>query len=251
MIKPSFSLSLESFEEIAPRVRHFKFSTAKPIDFIPGQFITLQWVDQGIPISRSYSLANYSTDPKPLLELAAAYVEHGFASERLFNMHLGDTVTAIGPKGRLILTDEPVKHYYLIATGTGVTPYIAMLPSLKKRMQADPALCVSLLFGVRYPQDLLYRDQLIDFAKNHPQFTLQIYYSRAQQIDCKENYEHTGYVTQALKKWNIHPEHERIYLCGNPQMIDDAYFLLCDQGCKPEHIRKEKYTRSKPQLKKL
>ncbi len=162
-------------------------------------------------------------------------------------MQLGDTVAATGPRGRLTLIDEPVKHYYLIATGTGVTPYIAMLPSLEKRMQLDPALCVSLWFGIRHPEDVLYRTRLLDFAKKHTQFKVQFHYSRVTALECKELYECAGYVTHSLEELPAPADQEWFYLCGNPSMIDDAYRLLCEKGCNPTRI-KRKYTRSKPKV---
>ncbi len=61
-----FLLTLESFEDIAPQVRHFTFSIDQSIDFTPGQFVTLKWGDQ----LRSYSLAHYSAKPTPYLELS-------------------------------------------------------------------------------------------------------------------------------------------------------------------------------------
>ena len=41
------------------------------------------------------------------------------------------------------------------------------------------------------------------------------------------------------------PGEDIIYLCGNPQMVDDCVALLTEQGFGPREIKREKYTFSR------
>ena len=249
---PAFSLTLEHYEDIAPSTRHFTFQADQKVPFMPGQFITLLWNYQGTVLHRNYSLANYSGyDPAQpnRLELAATYVEDGFASQQLFKMQPGSKIEATGPFGRLTLRDEPVKRYLMIATGAGVTPYRTMFSSFVERMRQDPDLNILLLFGVRYSQDLLYRNELAHFAEQNPRFTWQVYYS--QETHLTHDYEHSGYVTKALdESFQVIPGHDIAYLCGNPKMVDDAYNLLRTKGLLSQHIRREKYVSPKKSANK-
>jgi len=242
-----FTLTLDYFEDIAPNTRHFIFLADKAVSFLPGQFITLHWTYEGHALHRNYSLANYGGyDPlQPTrLELAATYIKDGFASKELFAMQPGSQIKATVPFGRLTLRDELVKRYLMIATGTGITPYRTMLSSFVKRMQEDPELHILLFFGVRYSQDLLYRDELAHFAEKYPRFTLKVYYSREKYPTC--NYENLGYVTNAFNDaFQIIPEGDMVYLCGNPKMVDDVYLLLCNKGLPSNRIRREKYVSPK------
>jgi ferredoxin-NADP reductase len=239
----AFQLTLQHFKDIGTNTRHFTFLANRPVSFLPGQFIILHWLCDAQRLHRNYSLANYGgyNEQDPFrLELAAAYVQNGFASEKLFAMQPGEQVEATGPFGRFVLHDEAVKRYLLIATGTGVTPYRTMLPSLSARMAVDPELDVVLLFGVRYAEDCLYRDELVSFAQKHPRFDFLVYYSRATNLQMP--YEYSGYVTQAFSHiLEIVPEHDIVYLCGHPNMVDDVFQILHKQGLPDNRIKREKY----------
>lgn len=228
---------------IAPQIRHlaFRVEGEERFPFIPGQFITLLIEGDDKPIRRSYSIANTHVNGSNVIEFAASYIENGIATQLLFNLQPGETVTATGPFGRLILRDEQPARYVLVATGTGVTPYRAMLDELGQRLEAQKNLRVLLLFGVRQPEDLLYRDEFVAFAQKHPNFEFRAYYSRAR---CHEPYEHQGYVHTAFADIDLKPEQDVIYLCGNPNMIDDSFALLTERGFASQNVRREKYISS-------
>ena len=59
------------------------------------------------------------------------------------------------------------QRYLLIGTGTGVTPYRAMLPQLETQIR-QRGVKVVLLFGARTPVELLYGDEFRAFADKHP-----------------------------------------------------------------------------------
>jgi ferredoxin-NADP reductase len=240
MNRNAFELTLLNSKIIAPNTKHFVFKSPHILHCIPGQFITLYFTKEDKLLHRSYSLANYGQEGTTTLELAATYVPNGIASEVLFHMKPGDTILATGPVGRLTLRDEIVKRYLLIATGTGVTPYRAMLPELSKRMHIHPELKVILLFGTRYPEDVLYREEFVQFAQTHERFNFQVCYSRYSKPFLE--YEYTGYVTHALKnRIQITPEEDLAFLCGRPDMVNDARDILLAAGLKMTQIRQEKY----------
>ena len=80
----------------------------------------------------------------------------------------GGTIDASGPYGRFCLMPADAnQRYLLIGTGTGVTPYRAMLPQLEALI-AQRDIQVVLLFGARTPVELLYGDEFRAFADKHP-----------------------------------------------------------------------------------
>ena len=79
------------------------------------------------------------------------------------------SVDASGPFGRFCLMPADAnQRYLLIGTGTGVTPYRAMLPQLDALIR-ERGIQVVLLFGARTPVELLYGDEFRAFADKHPQ----------------------------------------------------------------------------------
>ncbi len=240
MSREKFVLVLQESKEIAPLVRHFSFvrKDGQPFEFIPGQFVNLFFGFRGEELQRSYSLANIPGEENDV-ELALSYVSNGRASDHLFNMIRGDEVLASGPFGRLTLREEQPKRYILVATGTGVTPYRSMLMELSKRMH-DTQVEVVLLQGARSPEDLLYRDELIQFSKKHTHFTFYGCCSRTLS-NPPQAYEKLGYVQNQFDDLNLNPEHDLVFLCGNPNMIDEAYAKLTEKGFTAKNVRREKY----------
>jgi ferredoxin-NADP reductase len=242
--RETFTLVLKQAELIAPQVRHLVFQRQgdEPFVFVPGQFITLLIETGGEKLMRrSYSIANTHITGGNTVEFAASYVQGGTASDLLFNLQPGETVTASGPFGRLILRDEQPGRYILIATGTGVTPYRAMLDEIARRLQQQADLKVILLFGVRGPEELLYRAEFVAFTEQYPRFEFRAYYSRAR---CHERYEHQGHVQVAFADIQPDPAKDIVYLCGNPNMIDEAFAQLTARGFASQNVRREKYISS-------
>ncbi|KAF5281507.1 hypothetical protein FQR65_LT14655 [Abscondita terminalis] len=229
MSRKEFHLILETSEQIAPDVKHFTFryEEGESFEFIPGQFITLHIPTAEKVLRRSYSIANKTHQATNKIEFAASYVPAGTASELLFTLKPGDRLAATGPFGRLILREETPERYILVATGTGVTPYRTMLAELEQR-----------------PEDLLYRDEFIEFAEKNQWFEFHAYYSRVK-LQTALNFEHTGYVLNAFTKIKPNPDQDIVYLCGNPNMVDEVFTLLVKSYAFPtEIIRREKYISS-------
>ncbi|MDF1645516.1 MAG: ferredoxin--NADP reductase [Legionellaceae bacterium] len=235
----TFTITLEEAYMITPSVKQFVFTPATPLNYLPGQFITIHIQHDGKILRRSYSLAN-APSSKNQLEFAAGFVENGPSTELLFHLKPGDTLNTTGPFGRLTLKDEDPVRYIFVATSTGVTPYHAMLPALKKRLDANPNLHVVLLQGVQNRHDLLYHDTFLAFAQQTPRVTYRAQLSRENPEALRAN-EHAGYVQTAYPELNLNPEEDIVYLCGNPGMVDESFSDLKDRGFAIQRIVREKY----------
>lgn len=236
----TFPMRLAWVRDVTPTVRHFAFhrEDGNAFGFTAGQFVNLHWERGGELTHRSYSVANPPGESE-LVEIAVAPVEGGFATERLFGLAPGDPVTASGPYGRFVLRDDPPCRYVLAATGTGVTPYRAMLPEIR-RLLAAGSHTVHLLLGVRRREELLYGDEFRAAAEALPGFDFTACYSRDLPA-VPESWEAQGYLQQRFAELALDPERDIVYLCGNPGMIDDAYAWLKEAGFGVQRVRREKY----------
>ena len=235
---------------IAPSVRHLAFvrDDGAPLDFIPGQFVQVHFTyPDGTATKRSYSLAtihDHALGPGELVEIAVSYVAGGAATALFENLQEGDGIEASGPYGRFCLMPQDAnKRYLLIGTGTGVTPYRAMLPLIEQQI-ATRGIEVVLLFGARTPQELLYADDFYAFAEKHPQFRFMPCFSRelpqAPHPDVRR-----GYVQDALAELAPNAANDIAYLCGNPNMVDTCFEALKTAGFPVPQVRREKYVSSK------
>ena len=250
-----FPLKLVSRRMLAPSVGHYVFvrDDGAPLDFIPGQFIQVhfQYAD-GTATKRSYSLAtihDHAMGPGEAVEIAVSYVPGGAATALFEGLDAGDTVDASGPFGRFCLVPADTnRRYLLIGTGTGVTPYRAMLPQLERAI-AERGIQVVLLFGARTPDELLYGDEFRAFADRHPDhFRFVPCFSRelpaAGSPHAHADVRH-GYVQQFLPDFAPDPAGDIAYLCGNPNMVDSCFEALKESGLEVKQIRREKYVSSK------
>jgi ferredoxin-NADP reductase len=239
---------------LAPTVRHLVFERAddQPFRFIPGQFIQIHFEHEGAMLRRSYSVATRHgepAEPTDAIEIAVSYVEGGPATRLLSTLREGDVLEASGPYGRFCLHDADANaRYLLIGTGTGVTPYRAMLPVLEGQMR-ERGLQVVLLFGARNEAELLYGDEFDAFADAHPGFAFMPCFSRTPRTPARP-LDRQGYVQDQLDALAPDPARDIAYLCGNPNMVDACFERLKGLGLPIANIRREKYV-SPPDPKRL
>jgi len=223
---------LVEFADIGDEVRHFVFEAdGKELDFMPGQFVSFIETIDGKKLTRAYSIA--SPPHGPLFELCLNRVKEGKLSPRLFEMQVGDTIEMQGPLGYFVLR-HPVSDSVFIATGTGISPFRAML---KDHLPHDAKHQFTLIFGVRYERNIMYRDEFDKLAAHHPNFRFWPTLSRPE-----EGWNgRTGHVQTHLEEALGERRDIDVYVCGLKAMVDDVRQRLKDMGFDRKRIIYEKY----------
>lgn len=242
-----FPLRLISSRMLAPGVRHMAFvrGDGQAFAFVPGQFVQVHFsYSDGKPTKRSYSVATIDgSGSVDSIEIAVSYVDGGAATALLGNLKEGDTIDGSGPYGRFCLMEADAnQRYLLVATGTGVTPYRSMLPQIAK-LSARGAQ-VALIYGARNEVELLYGDEFEAFAQKNPHFHFYACFSREPRA-VPRPHDRNGHVQVALTELKPDPANDIAYLCGNPNMVDEAFAQLKEVGLPIPHIRREKYVSSR------
>jgi ferredoxin--NADP+ reductase len=216
--------------------------------FEPGQFVNLALDLGGTIERRSYSIASPPGSP---LEFLVAEVTTGVLTPSLCALEPGQKVLVERkPQGFFTLKWlPPARHLWLIATGTGLGPFLSMLrtPEVYGRFER-----VVLVHGVRDRAHLAYRDELLALeAERGGQLEIAWLVSREAPPEGML----TGRVTTALTDGSLEravglalsPADSHVMLCGNPAMIEEMTLLLGERGLKkhrvraPGHITIEKY----------
>lgn len=250
MSKP-LTLELISQHSLNDNTVHFKFKIqhSQNIELIAGQFLRLLFEQEGEEVFRSYSLANVlktNTDTLDTVELAVSWVAGGLATTVLSAMQAGDTIHASAPYGRFCLTEKKWQRYFLIATGTGVTPYRAMTNELMRRIKEENAQ-VYVVMGARDETGLLYADE---FRKNaEAQGYDYVTCLSRSTLQTPKSLDFQGHVQSYLQTVDFDADNDIAYLCGNPEMVDESFTLLKEKGLPVAQIRREKYV-SPPVRKK-
>jgi ferredoxin-NADP reductase len=240
----TFPVELAWRRKVTPHILHLAFRRldGTALEFVPGQFINVHFDTASGGTHRSYSIAN---PPRPdgLLEIAMSPVEGGLASIALAALEPGEVIPASGPFGRFVLRDEEPCRYVLIGTGTGITPYRSMLPSLAARLETG--FRAHVVLGVWRREELLFGEDFIAAAEACPAFEFSACYSRDFPAQ-PEPWEHAGYVQTLFSSLGLDPAADVVYLCGNPGMIDESFEILKAMGFAVKQIRREKYLSARP-----
>lgn len=219
--------------EIAPGVRHFAFEVPElpHLDYRPGQFISLSATLGGRAITRAYSIC--SPPQANRFELCLNRVSAGLFSPHLFDLRPGDAVDAQGPLGFFTLRQPPADSL-LVAAGTGIAPFRAMLG---ERLPADSAHRYTLVFGARYEHGLLYRGEFEQLALRHPHFAFWPTLSRPDPAWRGR----TGHVQPHLREAAGDRRDLDVYVCGLKLMVDDVRAMLKAMGFDRRRVVYEKY----------
>jgi CDP-4-dehydro-6-deoxyglucose reductase len=199
----------------------------------PGQFLTLE-----LPIAerRAQRLRSYSIASPPqlgqeegLMELLIALNPNGLGTPYLFEQcPAGAVIKAQGPIGVFTLSDEEAmeREICFICTGTGITPFRAMLLDFHHR--GVPIKKATLLMGTRTEKDLLYHDEFTQLSESWAPFTYLPTLSRSVEGDGWTG--ERGYVHDIYKRLFADRRDGLFYLCGWRAMIDEARANLTEMG---------------------
>jgi ferredoxin--NADP+ reductase len=217
----------------------FSFRTTRDpgLRFENGQFVMIGLDVNGKPLTRAYSIA--SPNYEEHLEFFSIKVPDGPLTSRLQHLRPGDPiVVSKKPTGTLVLHDlNPGKRLYLLATGTGLAPFLSVIqdPETYERFEK-----VVLVHGVRFASELAYTDFITRELPQSEYFGEQV---RAQLIYyptvTREPFRNTGRITHVIESGRLFadiglppldPAHDRVMICGSQAMNRDCCELLDAHG---------------------
>lgn len=230
-----------SFEAAISAVRQLSDSTIalsikgeslSKLAFLPGQYVNLKV--PGSEQSRAYSFSTLQRDGE--VSFLIRNVPGGLMSSFLTGLaKAGDSMTLAGPLGSFYLR-EIKRPLLLLAGGTGLAPFTAMLEKIAEQGSQHP---LHLIYGVTHDFDLVEMDRLEALAARIPNFT----YS-ACVASPDSNYPHKGYVTQHIAPKHLNDGDVDVYLCGPPPMVEAVSQYIREQGIAPANFYYEKFAAS-------
>jgi ferredoxin/flavodoxin---NADP+ reductase len=231
-------------EDITPALALFRVTyDADPVEFEPGQYLTIGVESDGKMVQRPYSVASSPLDKDQGYEFYVRLVDGGLFTPLLWRMEVGQRMRSIGPKGKFTLLPDDDRTHVFISSGTGIAPFISMMETLRRQNAPRPAV---VLHGVSHVSDLGYRELLEDWvASGAYPLTYVPTVSRHRDPRNAAWTGRTGRVESIIDdvydELGLTPANAIAYICGNPDMILAVDETLTGRGFDESGIHKELY----------
>ncbi len=217
--------------------------------FQAGQYTTLGLDTPTGFVPRAYSIAGSPLEDG-ILEFYIALVEGGALTPTIFAQEPGATFRYLSPKGKFTIAAAQKRTLVMVATGTGLAPFVAQIRTLWKLHQAGiPSPYRIILFhGAAYADEYGYGTELEGYAAARTQGFDLTYIKTSSRPDAARGWTPSiakGRVNEVVRhvlgqhlpagrsvelpphldaeslKALIDPAHTAFLACGNPGMIED------------------------------
>lgn len=216
---------------LAPDICQLLLESATELYYHPGQFINIKRNDG---LTRSYSLASLPQEDY-FLELHIKRMRDGVMSNWIIDqLNVGDEIEIQGPQGSCYyVPGELDQNILLVGTGTGLAPLIGII---RDALNSGHNGNIYLYHGSRYQQGLYLTEKLVDLSSKHNNF---FYATSLSGQSCDNHY--YGRVHDIA--FNAHSDLKgwRVYLCGDPGMVDTGQELAISNGANKLQIHADAF----------
>jgi ferredoxin-NADP reductase len=206
---------------------------------VAGQHVDVRLTaSDGYSAVRSYSIAS-APNSERRVELTVERLPNGEVSPYLTQeVAVGDRLELRGPIGGwFVWRTEQTVPIQLVAGGSGVVPLMAMIRS---RASAGSTAPFRLLYSVREPGAVFYRDELQALSHRDNSLSLTYAYTRTAPKGWPRP---PGRIDAALIATTTWPSNlvPTCYVCGPTSFVESATDLLIASGNGRDKIRTERF----------
>jgi ferredoxin-NADP reductase len=202
---------------------------------IAGQHVDLRLTaENGYSTARSYSVANAPTGER--VELTVVRLHDGEVSPYLTqDLSVGDSLEIRGPIGGwFVWRPTQIEPVQLVAGGSGLVPLMSMIRS---RALFDSNAPFRMLYSVRDPESVLYRDELRERNADVP---VTFAYTRRVPDGWPESPRRIDAASIAAAAWGPSAA-PTCYVCGPTAFVELAADLLIRAGHDRRRVKTERF----------
>lgn len=215
-----------------------------PFSFRPGQYATLALADEEGVHERPYSIVSSPLEPE--LELFLELVPEGELTPRLHRLQPGDPVWVRRSAKGLFQLDRKTgnTHHLMIATVTGLAPFISMFRTMAgDAAQRPEGHQYLLLAAASRSWEFGYREEVERLCGEVP--GARAIFSVSRHWEDAGWTGERGRAEEILRKYadpaGFTAGRTTAYLCGHPQMIENSKGILLRAGFDKKAVREEIY----------
>ncbi|KAF2646442.1 ferredoxin reductase-like protein [Massarina eburnea CBS 473.64] len=199
----------------------YRFKLPNPTDILGlpiGQHISLAATIDGQPkeVVRSYTPVS-SDEDRGYFDLLIKSYPTGNISKHVASLMVGQTMKVKGPKGAMVYTPNMVRHFGMIAGGTGITPMLQVVKAIIRGRDQGDKTEVDLIFANVNPEDILLKEDLDALAAKDKGF--RVHYVLNNPPEKWDG--GTGFVTADFikEKFPAPANDVKVLICGPPPMV--------------------------------
>ena len=233
----TYRVRLARIEYQTPEAKTLRFLLPQGRHIVarPGQFFTFEWMIDGRPVIRSYSICS-SPSQRSFIEITPKRVPNGCVSRFLNDRaKVGLTAKARGPYGRFYFDEAKHQRIVMIAGGSGITPMLSILRYIDDLSIAVPA---TLIYCVHSIGEAFFQSEIAALQA-------RLSWLRYVLVLSRPHSEWAGWKGR-LRNENLEAELEEpldstFFLCGPPSFMELGRDLLKHIGVEPSSILQESF----------
>lgn len=216
-------------EQVTEKVFFVTFRPVTPpsIEFRAGQNMMLM-ISPGVNRTMSIASPPSATDLLMVHDISPM----GPGSKWTLGLKVGDSATIVAPTGGVLSFLDTPKRKVMVATGTGIAPFHAMILDAIEKKSSVPMI---LYWGQRHEQDVYWKEEFDVIAGSDSTFSWKQILSRPtpawQGL--------VGHVTEHVLSMEKDLIHSEFYLCGNKAMTEEVKAKLLEKNVPIEQIKTE------------
>jgi ferredoxin-NADP reductase/uncharacterized protein YcbX len=233
-------LRLTRVVQETPTVRTFRLAPLNggdlPFTYLPGQFLMLSVEIDGKRHRRSYTIASSPTRPG-YCEITVKREEAGTISRHLHDdSKCGDLLDVSAPGGDFTFTGTEASKLVLIGAGVGITPLMSKIRFLTDQNWPGQ---IHLVYSAKTYLDIVFREELEDLARHHP--NLKLTYALTQELSSDCPGLRGRITTDLIAAAAMDPGMQHFHICGPTDFAKFVTASLGSIGIAPNQISSEAF----------
>lgn len=230
-------------KDVSANLAILRFRVAERPSFTAGQYATIGIAVDGDVIERPYSIV--SSPFEPFLEFFIELVPGGNITPKLWKLKLGSNILIRRRIVGQFTLDTSVTHHVMLATVTGVAPFVSMLRTqrIDRACGATANHQFLVIHGASQSTDFgPYRSELEELSRAG----WLTYIPTVSRPWAEPSWQgETGRVEDIMRKHadllGFYDSNSVAYACGHPQMVANVQEILARARFRKDKIKEEKY----------
>ena len=222
-----------------PETNTLRVRLSEPTGYLAGQYFNIRIPVEGRPrpIQRAYSVGSSPTEGLEVVDFGIRETEGGLVSPVLVrNTPVGTKLEVRGPYGDFTWQEMDRGPVLLIGAGSGVVPLKSII---RYALDKGTDVKMALLYSSKSAQYVIYDEELKEILLKAP--WLRVYHTFTRDASDDTAHFHRRIDKEMIAEVYGQLEPSLAFICGPPEMVEDAESALIALGMDPKMVKSEKY----------